>query len=285
MRTVGIEAGPNSHSIVGHERWAATKRAYLALGNWVSTEFEPDPSKPPDIFAKCEAREHQIGKFSTKEVLQAGDRLYLFTFPLFSDKPGDWSNDAYPLQFTIPQPKGAKGSNDGWRYTELLRHLKKIDETEMRWLLIARWLYDAGVCEPEEFLPEGVLQRILKRLSKRRMQISPSDLSRWQLVTIWRPYFENLLLARKKLPRTNRGPRNSLLELGYSEDAIDLASGKRSAVQITTSWLELRKGMNVRKRMTARTLENAYSRVEMAFKNSESAFQKFQTQQSDLKVR
>jgi hypothetical protein len=279
MRTVDVEEGQSSQSNEGHDHWGATKRTYLALGNWHSTELRPGPWKPGDLFEACTAREQQIAKFSTKEVLRAGDRVFLFGFPLFCDKPGEFANDFYPLEFTIARPKDAKGSNPGWRYTELLRHLKKLDETGLRWLLIARWLYDAGVCEPEEFLPEEVLKHMLQRLAERRMRISPSDLFRWQLVTVWRPYFEYLLRDRHKLPRTNQTPRNSLLKIGYLEDAIDLASGKRSAVHITTSWLELRKGM------TARTLENAYSRVEMAFKTSESAFEKFQAQHSDLKPR
>jgi hypothetical protein len=283
MRTVGIDAGQKSRSNGGHKRSSATKRAYLVLLNWLATELGPGPWKPRDLFAACEAREQKIAMYSTKEFLQALDRIFLFTFPLFDDKPGNWANSHYPLQFTIARPEDAKGSNAAWRYTELLRHLKNLDETELRWLLIARWLYDAGVCEPEEFLPKEVFLRMLKRIAKKRMQISPSDLSLWQLVKVWWPYFENLLNDLHRLPKTRRWPGNSLLKIGYREDAIALAIGKRSTVQVTTSWLALRNGLEATKGMNARTLENAYSRVDVAFKNSESAFQKFQAQQSDSK--
>jgi hypothetical protein len=282
---VGTQSEQKNHSQEGRKCPSELARAYLAVFSWNITEIGPGPWEPSDLFAACRAEEQKFEKVSGKEFLLSRDKIFLFGFPLFCDEPGDFANDSYPLQFTIARPKDAKGLNVGWRYTELLRYLRKLDDTELRWLLIARWLDEERICDPEDFLPKGVLQRMVKRLSKRRMRVAPTDWFLWKRVMVWRPYFESLLADRHKLGKINRGREEALLKKGYRRDAIELALGRHSAVQATTSWLEQREGFGAKKRLTARTLENAYSRVQVAIQNTASDFQKFQAQQSDSKPR
>ncbi len=274
----GMQSGQNSHSHEGHGRRRERKSAYFALVSW-GKQLGPGPWKPSDLFAACSTQEQEFERVSGKEFSKSLDRFYLFDFPLFSDKPGNFGNAGYPFHFAIARPEGAKGSKAAWRYTELLRYLRKLDEPELRWLLIARWLDEEGVCEPEEFLPTGVLQRMVKRESKERMRVSRRDFYHWRLIKVWLSYFEALLTDLRNAPKNYQRRRvEALLIQGYRLDAIESALGKHSAVQATTSWLEEREGKDARKGMTARTLENAYSRVEVAI---QKAVSDLQTQQSD----
>jgi hypothetical protein len=285
----GSESGQNSHLHEGHGTRLKTNRAHFAFLHWPRLE-EPDPGSrnPSDLFTACNAQEQEVEKFTGKEVIQSMDRFQLFCFPLFEDEPCDPDNSGYPLRFVIARPKGNKDSKAGWRYTELLRQLKKLDETELRWLLIARWLVAEGVCIPEDFLPMGVLQRVYKRwrervmsISPRAMHISPRDLYVWRLIKVWLPYFENLLTDFRKARKTKLGSFGALLKKGYRRDAIESALAKRSAVPATVSWLALREERESRKGMTERTLQNAFSRVEVAMRKAESELQEVEAEQSD----
>jgi len=239
---------------------------------------ELDPSKlaPSDLFVECSAQEKLLAKINMRDYLESLDKFYLFSFPLFGEG-SNWANELYPLQFTIglPKRKSVKGADNAARYSELLSYLKKLDEPELRWLLIARWLYLEGVCEPEDILPSEVLQRVIKRSRRQRMKPSPPDLNLWRLVRIWRPYFEKLLTDRQNEPKSYRGPREALLKLGYTQDAIESALDKSSTIQAAASWFELRKVKD------AHTVEKAYSRVEVAMRKVHSDIQKLQAQQSD----
>jgi hypothetical protein len=213
---------------------------------------------PRELFKACMDREQLLERTGIKAILRSIDRFFLFDFPLFEDKPGDFANGGYPLQFTITRPEDAKGPNAEWRYTELLRHLKKLHERELRWLLIARWLDEEDVCEPEEFFPERMLEQMLKRHNAQMMCTSPADLFHSYLVRIWHPYFSNLLADLRGLPKNYRRGREALVKRGYEPLAVEYALGLRSAVRATVGWLD-----EVRGKGEARTLENAYSRVKV----------------------
>ena len=155
---------------------------------------------------------------------------------------------------TIGLPKGKMGSR-AWRYKQLLHDLRTLSDRELRWVLIARWLQEEGVCGPQEFLPPEVLERILKKLIRdpRKPRVSFRDTYYLWLVRIWIPYFERLLRDRDGI-QTRRNPQEKLIPKGYSQDTIEATLGKHSAVQCVVSWLEQRKHID------ARTLDNAYSR-------------------------
>lgn len=240
-------------------------------------------SSPRELFEECSAHERHAQKSDVIDVLNEFARFYLFDRPLFGEG-SVWTNDGYPLLFTIRKPKIVKSSQTDWRYAELLRHLKNLDDRELRWVLIARWLNVEGVCEPEHFLPATVFRRMLKKTRVAKIRVSSTAVYQWRLVRIWLPYFENLLADIGRVPKSHRGPGEALVKLGYLEDAVKWSLERRSAIYAATNWLEQRKTTNSSKQLSARTLENAYSRVMVAMRKADSDDEKLQSQRFESKA-
>jgi hypothetical protein len=221
--------------------------------------------RPQDVFANCMAKQRKLEKLSVRDQVQQALKDYLFIHhPLFAPV---WAGrderlcvklakERYPFDFSIIQRKDAQISESEWRYRQILEHLKKLENIELRLLCIARWLKQEGVCEPEDIMPSALLRRVLGQFVGKE-QISMQDLHHWYLVTIWYPYFDRLLVALRAAPKTNRGPVEGLVKQGYEEAAVNAATGKRSPIPAIASWLE-----DPHKQLEARTLENAYSRVQ-----------------------
>jgi hypothetical protein len=259
---------------------ATFRYSHWDLGRLVPHPLGPGPWNPTKLFAECSAQEETLRGINMRNVFASMHRFYLFGYPLFGEASNS-ANEGYPLQFTIGRPKSIRKAKVDWRYAELLRYLKELKDTELRWLLIARWLSEEDICSPEEFLPRGVLRRMLEKARARTMPLSPRDLYHWNLVKIWYPYFEALFIEIGRVPKSHRGPGETLVKLGYLEDAVRWSLGKRSVVQAAAIWLEQRNTtINSRKRLSARSLENAYSRVNVAMRNADSDFEKLQNQQS-----
>jgi hypothetical protein len=228
--------------------------------------------KPNELFQSCGSQERKFKSIDGKAFLQSLDRMLLFGGPVFSDGPASRKKNGYPLDITIKRPRGAESE---WRYMALLKALKKLDETDHRWLLIARWLESECICQAEAFLPREILERLHEIASKTRMRVSPTDLQKARLIGIWLPYFRKLLADAKKARKARRGPVDALLKMGYVRNAVESTLGKTSEIHATASWLALRDDdgpEDGRKRMKERTLENAYSKVNVAKREFDNKF-------------
>jgi hypothetical protein len=230
--------------------------------------------QPMELFTVCSDQEKRFDAINGKDFLESLDRMRLFEGPVFSEEPESRARKAYEFGLLITRPQGSKAE---WRYTELVKKLTKLQESELRWLLIARWLEGEGVCKAEEFLPKEILKRLLKRAKSGRLKVSPRDLQLARWVRIWLPYFERLLDDRDRLLKKCRGIRLAMNELsgrGYVEGAIDSTVGKREPVQAVITWLTSRgeAGMGT---TNERTLENAYSRVEAAKRKADAKFEQW----------
>jgi hypothetical protein len=228
---------------------------------------------PAETFKACEAQERRFEAINGKQFLESLDRMRLFEGPVFSEGPESRARKAHEFGLLITLPRGSKSD---CRYTPLVRKLKKLQETDLRWLLIARWLEGEGVSKAEEFLPKEILERLLKRAKKARLRVSASDLQMTRLIRIWLPYFARLLDDRDKLLKKRRGVIEALKELskmGYLESAADSIVGKREPVPAVITWLALsREGTCP---ANERTLQNAYSRVEAARRRADAKFDKW----------
>lgn len=228
---------------------------------WMSPYINSYQLKPNELFLVCENMERMFKAIDGKEFLHSLDRTLLFGEPVFKDGPASRKKNGYPLDVTITQPRGAESE---WRYGALLKTLKRLDEADLRWLLIAKWLETEGICEAEAFLPREILERLLTRASKTRLQISPTDLQQARLIRIWLPYFKKLMSDAEKLGKIHRGPVSTLIKMGYIPTAIDSIFNRRSAVPATINWLVSREetASANKKPKNERTMEVAYSRVE-----------------------
>jgi hypothetical protein len=219
--------------------------------------------EPNELFQSCENQEQRFKSIDGKEFLQSLDRMLLFGRPIFSDGPTGRKKSGYPLDIRITRPRGAESE---WRYAALLKTLKKLDEMDLRWLLIARWLESEGICQAEEFLPGEILERLLETASKTRMQVSPTDLEQARLVGIWLQYFRKLLADAKKARNAHQGI-DALVKMGYVRSAVESTLGRKSEIQATASWLALRDDDALgheKKRRQERTLVNACTRINVA---------------------
>src|SRR5579872_1272962 len=241
-----------------------TERRDVALA-WVTLPWgilrEFEKLQPTDMFKACEVQENRFKAITGKQFLKSLDRMRLFEGPVFSEGPESRARKAHEFGLLITLPQGSKSE---CRYTALVRKLKKLQETDLRWLLISRWLEGEGVSMAEEFLPKEILGRLLKTAKKARLQVSASDLQMARLVRIWLPYFERLLDDRDKLLEKRRGIGGALKELskmGYLESAVESIYGKHEPVPAVMAWLT-RRGEGYP--ANERTLQNAYSRVETA---------------------
>lgn len=230
--------------------------------------------KPNELFESCKSQERKFQSINGHEFLQSLDRMLLFGGPVFSNGRASQKKNGYPFDITITRPRVAQSE---WRYAALLRALKKLQETDLRWLLIARWLESECICQAEAFLPKEVLERLLKAASKTRMPASPTDLQQARLIGIWLPYFRRLLADEKTARNSHLGRVGALLKKGYVQRAIESAIGRRSEIAATASWLALRDddgSENENKRMKERTLVNAYTRVNVAKRKFDDKFMK-----------
>lgn len=231
---------------------------------------EPVALPPKDLYVECLSKEKKLKGLNLKKAVRESLKFYLFEgHPLFPQLGSllNWSIELTrqlepifekrrPFDFSIVNPGDSAACDEAWRYQQLLGHLKETKTIELRLLLIARWLKQEGVCEPEEIMPRIALDRVLKSFG-RKEKISNKDTYNWYSVRIWIPYFERLLNDMHSTPKNNQGLIESLRNQGYEQGAIESSTGKRSAIPAVASWLEHRNG-----RPDAHTLENAYSRME-----------------------
>jgi hypothetical protein len=223
-----------------------------------------DLATPSGLYAMCMDHETSLEKLDLEEFWYSSAEFYFFLPPLFDSgsSEDERRGRGNPFYFSICGPE-SKVLDPDWRYQQLLRMLKKLDDAELRWLLLARWLREESVCEPDEFLPPGMLQRLIDRYRARDEELSQRDLFVWHLITVWQEYFSTLANAARKMSKTARGREKSLAKLGYDPAAIHWTLVTRSLVRAITSWLEERhKG-------DARSLENAYSRARRFERNLE----------------
>jgi hypothetical protein len=148
----------------------------------------------------------------------------------------------------------------GSKYRDLLELLGKYKEIEARWILVARWLRQEEICEPEDFLPKEMDLKSLTRKVWRGTR--RQDFFHVARVEIWMPYFSGLLGDRDRLKASGvRRIDEELEKLGYDATAVGIAGQEKSPREAIYSWL------SNRKLGTVEALRNAYSRASGAMKS------------------
>jgi hypothetical protein len=138
------------------------------------------------------------------------------------------------------------------KYRRILDLVRTKTTPEDRLFLLARWLRQEKVCEPEDIL--GI--EVLRRLAKKTFGcLSPSAFHHADRVKKYLPYFERRLTDFG----THKGAMSKLVRLGYDEAAVRAAERKRSAIPAACEWLADRRDLV--SNVDAQTLQNAYSRV------------------------
>jgi hypothetical protein len=202
--------------------------------------------KPAQLYQQCLSHERDAVKLDFAKLKLMLAKPLFFGQPIFGPPP------VVDEASVINKETDLKIRTQLWqasKYRQILRLLRRCSKPEDRLFLLAWWLSQERVCEPEDILGIGALRRMAK---KRFRRLSATDFRYADTVRVWLPYFNRLINDFRSKSVTE------LVKLGYNEAAAQAAARKRSAIEAACTWLADRPGsINV----DVPTLRNAYSRV------------------------
>jgi hypothetical protein len=187
---------------------------------------------PAELFAQLRQRQDQMKEAAFEAMRTEAARIRFFGKALFA---ADTTRASKKVRDLL--------SDERHKYQFLLLLLKKHTDPDKRRFILAKWLYQEGVCQPEELLG--------KRFVRYRNAALPgfplTAVRQAFIVDIWTLYFERLLRDRRQ--------GLDLRRLGFEEKAVEAAAGKQRAVSAACQWLAPRFSI------TPAALANAHSRV------------------------
>ena len=216
-------------------------RGHNEIGDGLAKSAET----PKELFAKCEANARVADRKAYERALSLLAGVLTFQDHLFGRES---HLDAPPSTGDSHSVKLRRIIQQASRYRDLVRWLKEYPAREQRWLLLALWLNEEGICDPMAFLPAQVYENLTGE-KRAALRVSIADVQHYCRVEAWRPYFERLL--------SDRLSGKDLAIAGYDEQAIVAAQKSRAAVPAACAWLAMLFGG----RPDATTLRNAYSRM------------------------
>jgi hypothetical protein len=215
---------------------------------------------PRELYADCEAAEKHIVKNPPKAEAVAS-RL-LFNGRIFVDEPIGGRPDfreiakyGEPFHILVAPTKVLRQPRESWRYKKILQILKQQPDMELRWLLIANWLGQEGVCESSQFLPAQVKRNLIKRRLQQELPLSSTDLYHRSLIRNWLIYFERIRYELNQKASSRRALR-AVCALGFRRIAVEHVQREGSTeISAICHWLAGRSVGDERK------LRNSYSRL------------------------
>jgi len=215
---------------------------------------------PKELFDKCEGDSRLADRDTYDRALSVLVDTVTFPDQLFGQEP--------PLDSDPPVGDRNRGKlrwiiHQASRYRDLVQWLEQYSGQEQRWLLLAIWLKEEGICEPINFLPSEVWEKLTNE-KRNSLQISISDLQHHSRIEAWKPYFEQLLKDRSRIEKESRDPERDLELAGYTVEAINAARNKRRAIPAVCEWLADYLHID------AGTLRNAHSRISSKAKSQVS---------------
>lgn len=219
---------------------------------------------PTQLFSQCQ---EYAKKFNTEKSYQwLTDRLvqdFIFQ-PFFIpdarlDAP---STTQDPLKLKVER-LGYYGS----RYRDLVQLLRNAGDSETRWFLLTAWLKQEKICQPKDFLPAEIYNKLSKDVRRKFKGLSPRYAHYCNLVEAWTPYFERLIKDFHAIKEENRksrragikarpiDPTETLIQAGHDPDAVRIVVNdrRRRAVPAAYFWLAPREHCD------AFTIRNAHS--------------------------
>lgn len=199
---------------------------------------------PAQLFEECSAAQGDACRFDLTPLKFALAKALLFGQPLFEPSPVVEHKPSFMNKNTYLKIR--REFEQANKYRDLLNLLRECNQKN-RLFVIAWWLKQEGVCEPEDILGSEEIRKLTR---KRLGFLSTSEFKNANRVRAWLPYFERLLRDLG-----NRS-RSALVRLGYEGTAVEAARGKRSAVEAACNWLADREPI-----CDALTLRNAFSKI------------------------
>jgi hypothetical protein len=202
----------------------------------------------PELYLQClAAKQNSMKDLGKLKLIFVKDLL--FGQPLFEPPPTVDESSALDQETDL---KFRRQFWEAYKYRHILDLVRAERKREARLLLLAHWLSQENVCEPEDIVGIELLQRLAKKTFR---CLSPSDFDHADRVRKWLPYFERLLTDY----RAYKGAASELAKLGYDKTAVLAARRKRSAIPAACEWLAARRDSV--SNVDAPVLQNSYSRV------------------------
>jgi hypothetical protein len=201
--------------------------------------------KPAQLYQQCLRDERQVAKLDLAKLKVMLAKRLFFGQPLFESPPVVDEASAIDKKLDLRIRRQLWQAS---KYRQVLRLLRRWNQPEDRLFLLAWWLSQERVCEPEDIL--GI--EVIRRMANQKFRaLSAADFQHADTVRVWLPYFNKLINDYESNSVTK------LVTLGYDEAAARAVARKRSAIEAASTWLADRPGSNV----DVPTLRNAYSRV------------------------
>lgn len=210
------------------------------------------------LYSDCEDRERKVLDWDLAAFKHQRVSHFAFGIPLFlSSEKGSAPVRRKRKVKQRPSPAG--------KYLTLTHILKKTKNRDELWFLLALWLKQEAIREPEDFLPPAIYKRLTREARQRLQGISFTDMWYFELIRCWEPYFVRLLKDRKGFRPNTPIVEKELCDLGYEPKSVKLIMQKRwrSAVELACAWLADREVIPLKNegQDPVSTLRNAYSRI------------------------
>ena len=179
-----------------------------------------------DLYQQCLAKQQNSMKQDLGKLKLILAKQFLFGRPFFVSPPVVDESSEINKQIDL------KIRTQLWetgKYRGILEALRAQTKQEDRLFLLAWWLTQEKVCEPEEIIGSRMLQRLAK---KSFGFISAKDFHHAGAVRAWIPYFDKLIRDSRVVK-----DRSKLLKKGYDERAVWAVSKKRSPIASACDWL------------------------------------------------
>jgi hypothetical protein len=197
-----------------------------------------------DLYQQCLAKQQNSMKQDLGKLKLILAKEFLFGRPLFVSPPVVDESSAINKQTDL---KIRTQLWEAGKYRGILEALRAQTKQEDRLLLLAWWLNQENVCEPEDIVGSRILRQLAKKLFG---FLSTKDFHHAEAVRAWIPYFDKLIRDSRVIKDNSK-----LVGQGYDERAVWAVFKKRSPIASACDWLAPRLGVD------SPTLVNAYSRI------------------------
>jgi hypothetical protein len=197
-----------------------------------------------ELYQQCLAKQQNWMKLDLGKLKLIFAKEFLFGRPLFS--PLSVADKVSVINRRID----LEIRNQLWeagKYRDILQALRAQTKQEGRLFVLAWWLSQEKVCEPEDIIGSEMLRQLAKKLFG---CLSTKDFQHADAVRAWIPYFDNLIRDFRAVKDSSK-----LVKQGYDEKAVWVALNKRSPISAACDWLAPRLGVD------SPALANAYSRI------------------------
>ena len=178
------------------------------------------------LYQQCLAKQENAMKQDVGKLKLILAKQFLFGRPFFVSQPVVDESSAINKQIDLEIRTQLW---EAGKYRGILEALRAQTKQEDRLFLLAWWLNQEKVCEPEEIIGSKMLQQLAK---KSFGFISAKDFHHAGAVRAWIPYFDNLIRDYRVVK-----DRSKLVKQGYDESAVLAVFKKRSPIAAACDWL------------------------------------------------